>query len=210
MAPELRIYVPPENLDGFVAGLPKQHNGEVILIDNTVARDYEKEIDSAYTAFSSRVQGLLTPHSDMDVEEKRIDGYRSLIPELSDRTVFKAGDVQRIPTDTLLELREALVARFLSGFKPLPTRVINGDVAVAIGTPPVEMIMLEFGLEDGIMRSHMEIAKSMGVDSTKVVRDVKAYFAGIKKELNLPRRQATPLREVAFKIRRHLDIQRVK
>ncbi len=208
--PRYEVFIPKGKdaaFQRFVAGA----GGTVYSQDTTVGLDYMNEAESVYVPFVARLQDLLIPNPDPYIEDRRISGFNSVIPELSGKEIFQRGEIEDLPDELQKEFREALVGRFISGLNPHPTKVSDGKVEQAVGTPVVELIMMQYGLEDGVPHTAADVARMKGLsDPARVRASIRGYFDTLSQETRLPRKQSTPLREAMFKIRRRLEMHRVK
>ncbi len=204
--PRYEVYIPPTGDESFRRTVARI-GGEVVKRDLSDVRDYEGQFETLHDPFVQRLNLLLEPSNDPYLEDRRLTGFATVIPELSDRMAFREADVDELPVELLEEFRTVLVGRMLSGLTPEPAKVPNGDVKAALGIAPVEMIILQFGLEDGMQRTLADVGRILRLEPQKVKREMEVYFNAIKNELRLPRRKATPMRETMHKIQRMLELR---
>jgi hypothetical protein len=203
MAPEVRIYIPPNQMASFKHAVPG-FKGRV-LATTPIPEDYADEIYEEYTTFTDKLSALEKPNPDPETESKVLEAYRRLIPHLSNREVFKAGETSRIPRESLIELRSALVNDFKQSLDPEPKRVNGPDVADVIGSARIEMILMFFGLENGEPMTAAEISREMGYPASKVNREIESYFDKIIRQARLPRKHRGEVSRVIFKIASQLS-----
>lgn len=198
MAPEVRLYIPPGEIGKFKDAVPS-YKGRLIAAA-PVPEDYQDEIFETYNDFMDKLTTLGNPHPDPKTETKIIEAYRGLIPNLSNRDVFRAGETSKVKTESIIELRTALVDDFKQSLNPEPTKIENNDVMHSIGASQIEMILLLFGLESGEPMTTAKVGKELGYTAAKITRDVESYFDKIRRQTRRPKQHRGEVSRVIFKI----------